>query len=347
MKITLSLLSLLLLCGNTSVGQSLSDSLIAHFPLDGNPNDVIGSLVPTVTHGNPGFCADRFGNANGAACFDGASFWSYGDVLDMDTLDFTLAAWVKVDTVLLPFEIAPGFISEGSVPICKGTTIFGNPTRAGYSLIFRQSLNNVYDLYGATGDETNDVRLSQAQVDLHSWTYISLSRCGDHQLLHINGILVADSLIPLQRNLNVDIVFSMGAMNRDPTSYLDSEWFIGSLDDVRIYRGRCLSQAEIDSLAQDVALGVQTTSSVPTMLFLPNPASDIIRLRFSKMIDMAAPVQVFDAMGHLLTLPASRINLSGGSITDLEIPIAGLTPGAYFVKVQSEHGVLHGRFIKE
>ena len=84
--------------------QSLSDSLIAHFPLDGSPNDLIGSLAPTATDGQPGFCADRFGNPNSAACFDGASFWSYGDVLDVDTMDFTLAAWVRLDRLGAPFQ---------------------------------------------------------------------------------------------------------------------------------------------------------------------------------------------------------------------------------------------------
>lgn len=324
--------------------QDITSNLIAHFPLNGTPNDMIGGLAPTVTSGQPGFCSDRFGNPNSAACFDGASFWSYGDVLDVDTMDFTLAAWVKVDTVLLPFEIAPGFISEGSYIVGKGNTVFATPTRAGYGLIAVQIPNNGYDLYGATGDGNNDVRLSQTQVDLHTWTHVALSRCGDHQLLHINGILMADSVTPPQRDLDVDIVFNMGAMNRDPTSYLDSEWFIGALDDVRLYQGRCLSQEDLVELVND-GVGVELETSAPTALRVyPSPATEVIRIQASAP---GTSLRVMDAMGRMMELTGVRFADGVSSLKEFELPIAEWAAGAYFVRLRSEQGEAHGRFIKE
>jgi hypothetical protein len=319
--------------------QSLSDSLIAHFPLDGSPNDLIGSLAPTVTDGQPGFCADRFGNPNSAACFDGASFWSYGDVLDVDTHAFTLSAWIRVDSVPLPFEISPGFISEGSSIVGKGTTVFGTPTRAGYSLLAVQNSNNDYGLYGATGDGNNDVRLSQTQVDLDTWTHVALSRCGDHQLLYINGVLVADSLTPLERDLDVDIVFNLGAMNRDPTSYADSEWFIGALDDVRLYRGRCLTEEELDTLALGVGIDPITLIS-PGVEIYPVPATDVLCIRTSTAQSSPVKLTVTDAIGRVII--ERTVNN-----TTMELDIAHLKPGVYCANLAGNHVQAYGKFIKE
>ena len=323
--------------------QDLTSNLIAHFPMNGSPIDVIGGLAPIVTSGQPNFCPDSSGNATGAACFDGASFWSYGDVLGMDTSDFTVAAWVKVDTVYLPFEIAPNFISEGSSVLNKGTTIHGTPSRAGYSIILTQANGDSIDLYGATGDATSDLRLNMTRTRLHAWTHIALSRCGDHQLLHVNGVLVADSIVPVERDLDVDIVFSMGAMNRDPTSFLDSEWFIGALDDVRIYRDRCLSQQDIDCLVNPLPCTVgfgDFPDSKNTLELYPNPAHDALTAFVPD--NMTGPC--------LLTVsdPTSRrVFEQSAQAKSIILDVAEWKAGTYFVVLQSEQGQAHGRFIKE
>ena len=253
---------------STASAQSLNDSLTAHFPLDGDAVDTVGGLAPTITSGTPTFCADRFGNQNGAACFDGASFWSYGDVLDVDTSDFSLSLWARTDTVLPPFSIAPGFTSEGSTIAGKGNSIFSDPIRAGYSLLTRNSSGSAIDLYGATGDATNDIRLVQTTMAPDEWVHLVLSRCGNHQMVFVNGSLFADSINSFGRDLDVNTVFCIGGIDRNPSPELDSEWFIGAVDDVRMYKGRCLSVYVILTLAGD-------TSTIITnnWLYLPDPAN--------------------------------------------------------------------------
>ena len=50
------MLTSFLLAGTVSAsGQWLNDNLIAHFPLDGSPVDIVGGLAPVVISGNPGF----------------------------------------------------------------------------------------------------------------------------------------------------------------------------------------------------------------------------------------------------------------------------------------------------
>ena len=66
------LLLFLIILNYCAFSQSLSDSLIAHYPFDGNALDVSGNA----NHGTlvgPVAVADRFGNNNAAYLFNGAS----------------------------------------------------------------------------------------------------------------------------------------------------------------------------------------------------------------------------------------------------------------------------------
>ena len=136
--------------------QTLSDSLIAHFPLDGSPNDSVADLAPTVVHGSPGFCPDRFGTPNSAACFDGNDFWSYGDELDLDTSDFVISFWFRSDS------------EDGSRLVTKGNTVFGTPNNAGYSFGFGddgggQYVSSIYVYDDQANESTTSVPVVVSQ----------------------------------------------------------------------------------------------------------------------------------------------------------------------------------------
>ena len=340
--------TLLLLAGSCSASaQWLTDNLIAHFPMNGSPNDTVAGLVPEVTSGAPGFCADRHGAADSAACFDGSSFWSYGDVLDMDTSDFSIAAWIQVDTVPPPFEIAPGFTSEGSTPFGKGNSIYSQPTRAGYSILLRYTGTSAVDTYGATGDANNDLRLVQTTIPQHTWLHVVQSRCGDHLLIHVNGVLVADSVTSTTRDLNVNTVFTIGGLDRDPSPLADSEWFIGAVDDLRIYKGRCLSQDELDFLADlTVGLNHRAPTSVELELY-PNPAHTTLRIELLPSTRITGPITVLNTLGQPIPLSMVTGGLPVNGEQSLTLDVSHLPKGAYFVVVPTEEGRLHGRFVKE
>lgn len=340
MRTSTLIVVLALLVDSNIVAQSLTDSLIAHFPMDGNANDLIDGLAPTVTQGAPGFCADRFGTADGAACFDGASFWSYGDVLDMDTVDFSISCWLFVDSVQLPFEVETNFWTYGGLPIDKGLTLQGSPQRAGYGLFAREAQPGSYTMLYGTGGNSNDVAYASHGGLMDVWQHVVLSRCGAHQMLHIDGQLVADSVIVEGRNLNTNIFFTFGAMNRDPTTYVDTEHFIGALDDVRIYKNRCLSQAEIDTLAFDLLTVGIAESNQPALRLSPNPVEHLLTIAHDGFDAVGAQCLIMDGVGRTIkeqTLTADR------TVVDvMDIP-----PGAYFVKLQTTQWQAHGKFIKE
>ena len=324
---------------NTSA-QNLTDSLIAHFPLDGDAMDMVGELVPTDTTGLPTFCADRFGTPNGAACFDGGSFWSYGDTLDMGIRDFSISFWIRVDTVRMLYDIGGGFWNYGALPICKGTTGAGTPVRSGYSFMVRQDTPGVFAFETITGD-ANDVQFANtAPMSLDQWTHVVFSRCDTFQVMHLNGLLVANTPTAADRDINTDIVFTLGALDRAPTPGQDSEFFEGALDDVRIYIGRCLSEADIDTLT----LGVPNRSgplSPTTLSLFPNPASDRMRITAPNGVD--GTLILTDADGRIVREPLHITHFD----RQWDFSVANLASGAYFVKLQGAQGEAHGRFIKE
>lgn len=327
--------------------QTLSDSLIAHFPLDGSPDDVVQGLAPVSTSGMPGFCDDRFGETNSAACFNGSSFWTYGDVLDVDISDFALSFWMRPDSVPMEWEVSPGLISNGTQPVCKGTTIFASPTHSGYTLQLRQLVPESYLLDWVTGGQNDDVHITQNPITIGGWMHVAVMRCDTVISMYLNGALIDTTITPPDRNLNTNIYFTLGALNREPSGEPVSEWFIGAVDDVRLHVGRCLRPGEIDTLAFDLPVGIDPRGHGPRMLISPNPASELIRVQLSQPTDLFAPLEVFDAMGRKQTLNISGLTMHGSGLSQLELHVDGLSPGAYFVKLQGEHGEVHGMFIKE
>ena len=320
--------------------QTLTDSLIAHFPMDGSPNDIVDGLAPTVTQGSPGFCADRFGALDGASCFDGSSFWSYGDVLDMDTSDFSISCWLFVDSVQLPFEVETNFWTYGGLPIDKGLTNQGSPQRAGYGLFAREAQPGSYTVHWGTGGNANDVTDVTHGGLMDVWQHMVLSRCGTHQMLYINGQLVADSVTAESRNLNTNIFFTFGAMNRDPTSYVDTEHFIGALDDVRIYKNRCLSQGEIDTLAFDLLTVGVAEPEQPALALSPNPVGHLLTIAHDGTDAVGARCLIMDGVGR--TIKEQLLTADRTVVDVMDIPA-----GAYFVKLQATQWQAHGKFIKE
>lgn len=71
----------------------------------------------------------------------------------------------------------------------------------------------------------------------------------------------------------------------------------------------------------------------------PNPASDQVEIRFSKMITSNRKIQVVDTQGKVLRSIES-------SSSDLQVNIANLASGEYFVRAYTIGGVLTTKFIK-
>ncbi len=334
-------ITLLLLTGTFSAsGQWLTDSLIAHFPMDGSPNDTVGGLVPVVTSGAPAFCPDRFGIPNSAACFDGSSFWSYGDVLDMDTSSYSISLWCRIDS------LTPNVLDH-DYPLSKGTTVSGSPPLSGYSVGFRDELPDTLNAAALFGNNTQTLLIMDHPVIFGTWYHYTISRCAEDALsLSINGIHVASDQLAPNKNLSTNIHFSIGAGERAPAAP-PGGFFRGAVDDVQIYKGRCLSQDEIDVLA-DLTVGLNGRRSPLAELGLfPNPAYSTLRIELSASAGITGPITVLNSLGQPIPLSALTVGLPGNGAQPLTLDVSHLPKGAYFVVVPTEEGKVHGRFVKE
>lgn len=312
MRTLSSFYAVLLAC--TAMGQTLTDSLVAHFPLDGNGLDTVGGLVPITIQGTPFDTTDRFGNSGGALWFDGASFFSYGDVLDMDTSDFSISVWCLVDAV------TPGTQDHDYV-VANGTTIFGTPSYSGYSLGVREVAPDPLSARGAIGEDQSGLFGAQGFATYGTWHHLVLNRCGTLLEFHVDQVLVGQDSLPANASVGNNIVFTIGAQDRYPTNQPDVGFFKGAIDDIRIYRGRCLSAGEIQQMASPV--GSEQVGALGNVGLWPNPGSGIFTIRLPDRVS-PTPFHVINSTGQVVR----TVQLGGGlQVVELRLP-----SGIYFLR---------------
>ncbi|MBK9273097.1 MAG: hypothetical protein IPM49_00975 [Flavobacteriales bacterium] len=317
--------------------QALSDSLLAHFPLDGNPNDVIGGLAPTDSAGTPSFCPDRFNAANGAACFDGSSFWSYGDVLDMDTNDFAVSFWFQADTV-------PQY-PVGSRIVSKGGTVSGTTVNSGWGTLINGFGGDSARIELFTGDANSAVDTVESAFDIGAWVHVLMNRCDTSLSLYLNGSLLDQRYSAPDRDLSANIVFAIGALDRSPSQDPDGSFFQGAVDDIRIFKGRCLSQTEIDTLYYGISVPVSDLPRALDLRIQPNPVTDQLVILTSLPLDGSSVLNITDAMGRVVSSKALGW-LRTPPAAGITVNVAGLMPGTYWVSLVGTRYKAFGRFIK-
>ncbi|MCB9165572.1 MAG: T9SS type A sorting domain-containing protein [Flavobacteriales bacterium] len=79
----------------------------------------------------------------------------------------------------------------------------------------------------------------------------------------------------------------------------------------------------------------------------PNPATNSLRIMLPPRRDVSGPVQVYDATGRRMPVRADELTLDNASVRSIQLNVAHLPQGAYFVVVPTDNVRMHGRFIKE
>ncbi len=193
------------------LGQNLNDNLLAHFPLDGSATDAIGGLIPIDTIGSIAYCSDAFGNPASAACFDGNSLWTYGDVFDLGTSDFSIAFWCRLD-----------FLQDGDQDLdyvlAKGMSVSSQPAHSGYAAGFVDPTGSNPELYVAVGDQTDSPIWIGEGTSFSNWHHAVYSRCDGVLSFHYNGVLVQTAVLGAGADISTDTYFSVGAVDRRPSN---------------------------------------------------------------------------------------------------------------------------------
>jgi hypothetical protein len=216
----------------------LSDGLVAHYPLDGDVNDVSGNGNHGAANGEIALTIDRFNKANGAYSFDGVN--DYLRLPNTVSRDFTVAFWLKT------VKQAP-----------TGTHWF-----EGWGLIDAEGCGIVNDwglalidggkVSFGIGNPDTTIK-STAMVNDSNWHFILGTRTqstGTFQL-YIDGVLQATE----KGNSNtLQAAPWIGIGNNSCSVSANRNWLNGTIDHIRIYN-RILTDTETQQLYTGVTSG--------------------------------------------------------------------------------------------
>jgi hypothetical protein len=199
--------------------------LVAHYPLDGNANDVAGLLHGTVVGATP--TTNRFGQASSAYSFNGTSSRiEFSSPPLNQGSNWTISAWVRVNT----------FSQEG-IPVYVG---FDNGTSSDG---FGFGLNNSASLLGFSASTPQGyVPSGQSFTNTSQWHHVVILRSNNGPFtFYLNGVQSINNGPPPSF---APTDFTIGSQN-------GVRYFNGAIDDVRIYN-RAISSNEVAQLFNDV-----------------------------------------------------------------------------------------------
>ena len=208
----------------------LNDGLLIHLPFDGTANDASGNGHHGAVTGAT-LTADRHGSPNAAYYFNGASYITVeadDSVLNVNTNGWTLSLWMKPDATQT--ETAAPLISCG----------YGR--NGGFNTAFWQAYGmfrtSFYDyswsgIYVAT-DEWDDL----------IWHMYTVTYDGQVLKEYVNGILINQTTGAYFPTVPTDTY----ALRIGADSSSASKFFIGTIDDVRMYN-RALSELDVAQLS--------------------------------------------------------------------------------------------------
>jgi alpha-tubulin suppressor-like RCC1 family protein len=218
--------------------QDLNDGLVAHYPFNGNPDNVAGGGNAGTLIGAPQLVTDRNGNADSAYSFDGTDdYIDAGNPVENNPVVITQSAWIKTTAT----QNGP---NNYPLPILtKRHTGDGSDWP---SVIMNASDGKVVvhaDDAGGAANVGGGPRWPDSVIDVRdgNWHHVVGIKDGLNVITYVNGIKVAETSYPgwtpggSSRNLHIG---HHGGWN---------SFFNGCIDDVRIYN-RTLSADEVSEL---------------------------------------------------------------------------------------------------
>lgn len=221
---------------NAGAQTSLTNSLVAYYPFDGNANDASGNGYNGTVYGAT-LAPDRFGNPNQAYHFDGNSriFIANSDLVSGTAL--TLTAWIKPDTLSSNWMnvISPG--TQNSYLLALATN----------------SIQGGLNWHSGAGSVT--VSSSPGSfLGTNTWTHLGLVYDGTNLTLFVNGFPVDSAAASGPLYQDPEAILNIGAYQYMYAGVVYNDafgGFVGTIDEVRIYN-RALSNQEIVELAAPV-----------------------------------------------------------------------------------------------
>lgn len=309
-------------------------SLVAHYPLNGNTNDLSGNNNTGTIIGGVTPTTDRFGNPNSAMQFNGID--GYIEVpnspsLQSPTNAITMAGWIYIESFPTNQVAVAGFINKTN-----------NPSYGQYGLNYHHwATPSAIHFYGSGGTLGYG-----APIDLQigEWYFMASTYDGNEVNIYLNGQIigtqaVTGSIVPDDNPLTLGL---------DTPG--DTEYLHGKLDDVRIYN-RALSQQEIlerytnDTTTVNVEPNSSNNIAINYKLFqnYPNPFNPITTIQYSLVERGFVSLKIFDVLGNEITTLVNEEKPSG--TYTINFNASSLSSAIYFYTLKAGQYVMTKKMI--
>ena len=303
-------------------------NLVAYYPFNGNTNDAGGNHHDGIASGGGSFTSDRFGHANSAYAFDGAT--ASINVPNDSALNFqngiTVNFWMTVGAFYPTREQYP--ISHGSWQNRWKFSISPNTNTLRWTV--KNSLGVAKDLD------------SQTHLVLDSLYNVTGTYNGSDFEIYLNGQLDAfTSFSGLINTTTSDLTIGQDLPGDNNYN------FNGVLDELRIFN-YMLPVSQISAF-YDINTGVADRSHVviPSQFALaqnfPNPFNPSTTIRFAIPSPGFVTLKVFDVLGReIATLLRDRVAAGEYSVAWNAVSCAS---GVYYYKLETTNAVLVKKMI--
>lgn len=270
---------------------------------------------------------DRFDNPRSALFFDGNGYVDLGDEpFRMGFDDFSLSFWMKRDQ----------FTYRG-YPLVKRIKDEETGKPISWGIKFGEDGNDL-EVQAAYDDLTQDPSALAVIPDLEWHHYVIVYERTDKLKLYIDKYLVDEVDIKPSFFKTMDVVGASLFLGRDQE---ETEYFVGTLDDLRIYK-RVLNPGDVESLFDEEYIPVSTSEleqvELGTFIY-PNPVTTTINIQ--NPVSVGVQYVIFDPLQRAV----ARGDLPGKG--NAVITLDSWPSGLYTVVLKDwQGGTNQSRFVK-
>lgn len=309
-----------------SIREQLEPQMVGHWTLDvfSDLTDSSPFESKTLSIGIKEDATVNDSPVNQAIVFNGSSQYIYvphSYQFDFDTNSFTLAFWLKSNTISMYSNKILPYIFKGYLDGDPNAHFFRKHWE-----MYSDPLSDQFVFKLDDGQNSSSIVTPIEPFFTMEWVHVVATRdVENHKItLYANGQLIAEE------------TDNTGDLSQDRNLYFayrpdDKTYLRGSLDDIRLYN-YALSQAEIDDFLNVNGLSEQMTGNSQLRLF-PNPANHKFSIQLPERLNNDATINIINTQGQKLM---SYVLKSGSYTAQIELEAKDLAQGTYIVQLLSD-----------
>jgi Concanavalin A-like lectin/glucanases superfamily len=225
---------------------SVFTGLIAHYPFTGNSNDISGNTNNGTPINGPTLNSGVKGEVNGAYCLDGIDDYINTPIQQNNVTSYSISAWVKTSMV----QTAGG--NSFVVAQTRGAT-----NQGGRSLTLGYDKNLGRWFFALDTDfiiNGTSIQMNNNNQWMHitgTWSGTTGTLVSFNQFkIYINGVLQTSQDYGASSGTNNLITAPISGLGTTKIGYHEgwNSYFLGCIDNVRIYQNQILSNTEITNI---------------------------------------------------------------------------------------------------